>query len=277
MRGYTTREVARLLGISANKVRSFARAGFISAERGDRGEYRFTFEDIVLLRTAKELGDARISPRRVWNALRSLRGQLPTGKSLASVRITAQGDQVVVRDKATAWDPESGQLGFSFSVAEVADQVAPLVRSAAHAAHTKQDLTSDDWYELGLDLELISATEDAKVAYRITIELDPRNADAHINFGRLLQVEGETDRAETHYRKALELAPRSATASFNLGTVLEDRGESGEAVESYRKAVQLLPSFADAHYNLAQLYEKRGNRGAALQHLARYKTLTKSR
>ena len=55
MSAYTTRDVAELLDMSAAKVRSLARAGFLSPERGVRGQYRFYFQDVVLLRTANEL------------------------------------------------------------------------------------------------------------------------------------------------------------------------------------------------------------------------------
>ena len=275
MSGYCTRDVAELLGISTVQVRSFVRAGLSSVDQG-KGGYRFSFEDIVLLRAAKELIEAHISPRKVWSSLKRLRAQLPTGKSLSSVKIVAQGDQVVVKDNASTWYPDSGQFSFSFAVEEVASQVAPLVRKAAKTAHSKQNLSSDDWYELGLDLELISATNDAKIAYRLAIELDGANADAHINFGRLLQTDGDASSAETHYREALSVAPENATAAFNLGTALEDQGKAKEAIEAYTSALGHVPDFADAHYNLAQLYEKRGDGATALQHFSRYRLLTTS-
>ena len=67
MKSYTTRDVAKLLGLSEAQVRSQAR-GYLAPDRGPRNTYRFSFQDLVLLRTAKTLGDARISaaadPRR---------------------------------------------------------------------------------------------------------------------------------------------------------------------------------------------------------------------
>ena len=114
MREYTTKDVAELLGVSVSQIRGYARAGFLSPERGRRSEYRFTFHDIVLLRTAKALADAQIQPRRICRALRKLKGQLPNGQPLTAVRITAAGDQIVVRDKETSWDPDTGQVTFDF-------------------------------------------------------------------------------------------------------------------------------------------------------------------
>src|SRR2546426_5976315 len=62
MTGYTTKEVARLLGLSPAQIRSYTRAAFLSPARaaGGRGELRFSFQDLVLLRAAKGLMAARI-------------------------------------------------------------------------------------------------------------------------------------------------------------------------------------------------------------------------
>ena len=45
-----------MLGLSAAQIRSFATKGFLQPERGPRGELRFGFHDLVILRTAGELG-----------------------------------------------------------------------------------------------------------------------------------------------------------------------------------------------------------------------------
>ena len=60
MKVYTAKSVARLLDLSVQQVRSYARAGFLQPDRGPRGEYRFSFQDLVMLRTAKGLMAARI-------------------------------------------------------------------------------------------------------------------------------------------------------------------------------------------------------------------------
>ena len=48
--GYSTREVAELLGMKPARIRAFARAGLLSSQREPRHAYRFRFEDVVLLR-----------------------------------------------------------------------------------------------------------------------------------------------------------------------------------------------------------------------------------
>src|SRR5919108_4792616 len=126
MEGYGSNEVARMLGLSLGQVRSYVRAGFLEPERGPRGELRFSFHDLVLLRTAQGLVSARIPPRRGRSALRKLKEQLPEGRPLRGVHIRAEGDRIVVGDGRASWSPESGQILFDFGTEELARKVAPL-------------------------------------------------------------------------------------------------------------------------------------------------------
>ncbi len=273
MTGYTTREVAKLLGLTVAQVRAFTRDGFLTPARAPSGELRFTFQDLVILRTAKGLVAARIPPRRIRRALRRLRHQLPRGRSLAEVRIAAEGERILVRDGMTAWNPESGQLHLDFAVSDLAQRAAPLARRRAQAARqVEEDLDAEDWYALGLELEAVDPTE-ARDAYRRALELDAHHADAHVNLGRLLQEQGLVTEAERHYRLALRDAPDHATAAFDLGIALEDLDRPGDAIDAYRAALAADPALADAHFNLSRLYEKTGKRAAALRHLSAYRRL----
>src|SRR5438034_984837 len=74
MKGYTSRDVARLLGLTVAQVRGFARDGFLTPPsrpgRGTRRKLQFSFQDLVILRTAKALVAARIPTRRIRHALK---------------------------------------------------------------------------------------------------------------------------------------------------------------------------------------------------------------
>jgi tetratricopeptide (TPR) repeat protein len=303
VKGYAAKDVAKLLGLSPTQVRAFARSGFLRPERGSRGEFTFSFPDLVLLRAAKGLAEARIPLRRITAALRRLRQQLPAGRPLSAVRIIAEGDRIVVHDGATAWNPESGQLVLDFAVSELASRVAPLARRAAQAARDAEDeMGADEWYDLGFDLEAVDVAE-ARDAYRRALELDPHHADAHVNLGRLLQEGGEAAQAASHYLLALEVRPRdatapdarrtprdtsdapparsrphtSATAWFNLGIALEDLKKRSDAIKAYERAISIEPTLADAWFNLSRLYEAAGKRAAALRSLSKYRLLARHR
>ncbi len=272
MKSYTTRDVARLLGLSEAQVRSQAR-GYLAPDRGPRNAYRFSFQDLVLLRTAKALGEARIPPRRIRRALRNLTRQLPPGRSLSGVRISSEGDRVVARDGGTAWNPESEQVLLDFEIAELAAQAGPVARRLAREARrSPEPLTAEQWYDLGVDFET-AAPGDARDAYARAIALEPRHVAARVNLGRLLQEAGSPAEAAIQYRAVLEAQPRHPTAAFNLGTALEDLGRPADAIAAYRMAIESDDDFADAHFNLARLYERAGKRTAALRHLNAYRRL----
>jgi len=276
MTGYTTEEVARLLGLSPAQIRSYTRAGFLSPSpsRAARGELRFSFQDLVLLRAAKGLMAARIPAAQIRRSLRRLKQQLPRGRALSELRITAEGHRVVARDGALAWNPDSGQLVLDFDVASLAERAAPLARrQAAAARRVEDDLDAEQWFDLGLELE-VSAPEDARDAYRRALELDPHHADARVNLGRLLVESGRAEEAETHFRAVLADYPDHATAWYNLGIALEDRRRPNDAVKAYEQAIAADRRLADAYFNLARLYEQAGKKAAALRHLSIYRRLT---
>ncbi|MGH7754260.1 MAG: tetratricopeptide repeat protein, partial [Gemmatimonadales bacterium] len=171
-------------------------------------------------------------------------------------------------------NPESDQLQLDFTVSALAVKAAPLARRAAKAAvAVEADLSAEDWYGLGLELEAVAPAE-ARDAYRRALELDAHHADAHVNLGRLLQEDRRMAEAEKHYRQALAGDPQHVTAAFNLGSVLEDLGRVAEAIEAYRKALGVDSRLADAHYNLACLYDRLGKKAAALRHFGAYRRLT---
>jgi len=272
--GFGTRDVARLLGLRQARVQAWAREGLVRAARDVRGAYRFTFRDVVLLRTAKELLAAGITTHGVRLALDALRDQLPEGRALSGVRVAAAGGEVVARSNDEAWEPISGQRVLDFQVADLAEAVQPLARQAVEEAReSEEELDAEAWFELGLELETAAPAE-AIEAYHRALEIDPDHADAHLNLGRLLHEQGEVASAETHYRRALALRPDDATAAFNLGVALQDRKRWRPAVVAYRRAVEIDPGYADAYYNLAAVYGKLGDRALGIQNLKTYKELT---
>lgn len=270
--GYSTAEVARLLELSPAQIRAWVRAGFLSPSRTEGGRYRFSFQDLVVLRTAQGLVDAEVPARRVRRALERLATELPAGRSLAAVKISSEGGHVVVRQGTEAWNPESGQRLLDFDVAELAERAAPLALATAERAASTQGLNAEDWFGIGYELEA-TAPEEAERAYLRALESEPEHADAHLNLGRLLHESGRTEGAEEHYRRALAARPRDATAAFDLGVALQDLGRTGAAIEAYQLAVEIDPGCADAYFNLAVLYEGLGEKAAAIRSLKSYRSL----
>ncbi len=68
------------------------------------------------------------------------------------------------------------------------------------------------------------------------LALDPGNADAWLELGNVLYLQGDAGRAETCYRRALALAPEWPAARLNLGRVLRESGRNDEAIVHLRRA-----------------------------------------
>jgi len=257
---FTTREVAKILDLPESRIRGCVRAGFLSPIRGPGRQRRFTFQDLLLLKTAKGLLDARVPLARIRRILNSLKRQLPPDQQLSSLTIYADGRRVVAWDGTARWQPDSGQFLFNFEAQAVAEQVdlpMPAVEPAS--------LTAEQWFDLASELEK-NSPEEARRAYHLALELDPTMTAAHINLGRLYHQAGQLERAEAHYRAAIRHAPDDPLAHFNLGVLLEDSNRPEEAIHAYRQALARDPDFADTHYNLALLFEARGQRSEAISH-----------
>jgi tetratricopeptide (TPR) repeat protein len=267
MSGYTTREVSELIGLTPDAVRHYVRRKLLTPSRGDRGEYRFSFQDVVLLRTAKSLMDASVTTRRAYRALVKLKHELEQVKSLSSVRIFADGNTVVVRDDNHVWEVETGQAHIDFEAEELDGNVTDLAEGDI-LVKEPSELDTDEWYNLGLDLEE-SDPEKAPDAYRHAIRLDPKNADAQVNLGRLYQLKGDLKHAKRHYELALTARPGHQLAYYNLGTVFDELDETAKAADFYQKA----PTVPDAHYNLARIRELEGDEVSALRHMRHYREL----
>ena len=268
--GYSLREVGKLLGLSRSIVSRLIDAGFVSPTRGSRREYRFSFRDLVLLRAAQGLTEAKIPSSRILRSLRRLRSQLPQQVPLDGLRIEAVGDAVVVSEGQKQWRPDDGQYVMQFQVASPDGRLAFFGPSEAPPAPT------ESWFEQGLALERTNA-EQACEAYRRALDADPAHCGACVNLGRLLHELGRMREAEAVYVKGLATCGADGTLLFNFAVLLEDMHRGDDAEAAYRAALAAAPDLADAHFNLARLCEARGLRRDAVRHLSAFRKLTGGR
>jgi tetratricopeptide (TPR) repeat protein len=261
MKSFSTNEVASILNLSSSRVRSFVRAGFIVPERNKKNTLQFNFRDLLFLKTAKGLLDAKVPAKKVIRVLSSLRKLLPKEELLTRLKVYADGRRIVVRDGSTKYQPETGQFLFDFDPQTV-------LRAAEVINHKKAKPTIEpkDWFKQGCELEETSPEEAAR-AYQRALEIDPTNSDAHINLGRLFHRGGMLAKSEEHYRAALAIDCSDPTPHFNLAVLLEDLKRPRDAVRSYEAAIERDPAFADAHYNLGLILDALGRKKDAFIHL----------
>ncbi|RFU49571.1 tetratricopeptide repeat protein [Paraburkholderia sp. DHOC27] len=270
---YSLRSLQSLLGVSRSVLSGLIEAGFVQPTRGRRNELRFTFQDVVVLRTAFQLQSARIASRKILRALAKLKADLPDELPLSGIRITAVGDSVAVKTGQAQWDATSGQHLLDFEVAPLQGDVTFLDTTPRSMRSREQQAA--EWFALAEQL-VDSDAVGAEQAYRKALELAPGpHYYAYTNLGVLLSEAGTRgEDALAVFDEALEHFPDDALLHFNRAVVLEELQRFDMAVQAYGRCIELDPGHADAHFNLARLSEIRGDRQALVRHLSAYRRLS---
>jgi tetratricopeptide (TPR) repeat protein len=268
---YGVREVATTLRLSSRKVYRLVRSGFVTPTRGPRRRLQFSFQDILLLKTASGLMAAAIPQRQVSRAIAALRRKLPAQLPVAGLRIRALGDRVVVQSiLGQSWDAESGQGLFTFDITPTRGSIRVIESVVPGVAESHLD----SWFDAALSLE-DSDVLAAREAYQRIIAADEHHVEAYINCGRLFHEARDWKSAERLYRKGIAACEACAMLFFNLGVLLEDLDRSDEAIAAYQQALQCDPDHRDSHHNLARLFEAIGRTQHAIRHFNHYRRLNK--
>ncbi len=104
----------------------------------------------------------------------------------------------------------------------------------------------------------------AERQYRRALELNPDNANAHLNLGFVLDATDRPEEALECYMEALRLNPSMPEAHFNYAGTMLALGRLDEAIQEYRETIRLDPYFANAYANLALALEKKDEPDEAL-------------
>lgn len=268
MDSYSMQDVQALVGVSRSLVNAMLAAGVIAPRRGTKNEYHFTFQDLLLLRTAQSLRTSNIPTRKVVQSLKRLES-LSTGRPATGMRVRAVGGAVAVQDAHGQWHVESGQRILDFEVREQKSAVVVLTTQADDEAAR---LSAHEIFEIAQELEL-DDPEEAELAYRRAIAADPELVDAYLNLGCILCDRASFDEAIDLYREALLQSPGAPLLHFNLAVALEDGGDAEAALASYHTCIGLATDFADAHYNAARLHDALGDPKNAIRHYNQYRKL----
>jgi tetratricopeptide (TPR) repeat protein len=266
---FTLRRVQAMLGLSRHIVAGLIEAGFVTPTRGKRNEWRFTFQDLMLLRTAHALQAQRIPPRRILQSLARLKATLPAELPLTGLRITAIGADVAVRDRSGHWQSDSGQLLMDFDVAPVAGSVTILERAPLQQ---DQEPDAQALLERALSLEATDPAA-AEVAYLQALALAPDLENAWLNLGAMWAAAGRFIDLMRLSDDALQHCAGSALLHFNRAVALDHLERLEEAAASYERSLALDPNLADAHFNLAELHKEAGDERGALRHYSAYRRL----
>jgi tetratricopeptide (TPR) repeat protein len=288
---YTFAGVAKILEISESKLRYWSQIGFVGPSVKQGGKQVFNFQDLVSVKAAKELADRGFKAGQVRKVLDAVRASLPhIDRPLDRIRVSFDGEALVVVDDAGGAFDVTGQRVFDFGLADLAQRIsdvgtmsplpaaAPGPTAAATLAQAEAGApavrNAYDWFIEGTRLEAQPAGDaQAAVCYRKALSLDPGLAPAHTNLGNIAHRAGDPSRARASFETALALDPDQPEARFNLANLILEAGDLELAVAELRRVLQTDPDFADAHYNLAVALERLGGRAQARAHLERYISL----
>jgi tetratricopeptide (TPR) repeat protein len=270
MHSYGVRDVEKLLRLPRSTIRTLIAAGFVSPARGPRNAWRFSFQDLIVLRTAQALADAHVPHRRITKSVKELRRHLPESMPLSGLSIGAVADRVVVKEGASRWQAESGQYLLEFEGDPADGSLSVIERAQAMLIPS-----GEDGFQEGVALERVDG--DAAIrAYKKVLAADPAHLDAAINLGRLLHEVGRLAESERVYRDALKAGGKDPVLLYNLGVLLEDLGRKVDAVDAYERALRGNASLADCHYNLALLQRELGRPKEAIRHMSQYRRLVRT-
>ncbi len=246
MHRYGVRDVEKLLHLPRSTIRALIAAGFVSPARGPRSAWLFSFQDLIVLRTAQALAEAKVPQRRITKSVRELRRHLPDAMPLSGLSICAVADRVVVKEGGGRWQADSGQYLLEFEGDPADGSLSVIERNTAAEART----SAPEWFDKAVALEK-EDTEAALAAYEQAI----------------------ASKAEQVYRDAVRTCGSDPVLLYNLGVLLDDMERKAEAMEAYEAALRGDPGLADCHYNLALLYERLKRPKDAIRHMARYRAL----
>lgn len=261
---YSRPEVRRKLGVSERLLRAWEREGLLQAAQS------YSFSDLIELKTLAKLSESRIAPKRIGQAMASLRRKLPRVKRpLSELRIVCDGRRIAVVMPGEKMEAISGQMLFDFETAELGGVRAFPGRTRDAGPARLQE--AEQWFQRGLELEETGAPpNEAVAAYARSVELNPGAAGAWVNLGTIFYRQRRFAESEQHYLKAIAADPEYALAEFNLGNLYDEQGRTRDAYAHYRRALELNPGYADAHFNLALLCERTGDPLRAVHHWKTY-------
>ena len=125
--GYSCQQVMSITGLSRRQLSYWRKTGLIVPQLQTAGGHaRYSFADLLTLKTAKKLIDAGVSVQRIRKSIVSLTSFLPSCTApLTELSLVATGDMILVLHRETAFEALSGQE-WIYPVAELERETARI-------------------------------------------------------------------------------------------------------------------------------------------------------
>ncbi|MCK5091399.1 MAG: MerR family transcriptional regulator [Gammaproteobacteria bacterium] len=130
---YSSKQAASISGLSLRQLHYWRKTGLITPSHFTRGGHsRYTFTDLLALKTSKRLIEAGVSVQRIRECIHSLLNLLPQlQQPLTECSLVVTGDVVLVFSNGTAFEALTGQE-WVFPVAELARDIERFSPTTIH-------------------------------------------------------------------------------------------------------------------------------------------------
>ncbi len=170
--------------------------------------------------------------------------------------IAAYGNSVAL--KADVFESNLN-LGILLARQGKKDEAAKFLRAATQlkpSAKPEEGLARA-WLSLGLALES-SDPQQARAAFSEALKLNPKDAEAHLSIGAILERQGNLDDAGREYQAAASLDAKSTDAITGLANVYSKQKKLPEAEAQLRKLMAMDPGNEDAKVQLGRVLAAEG-------------------
>lgn len=157
------------------------------------------------------------------------------------------------------------------TVDERAANIPEFVNPAAGPiARVREDfIDAVSYVRAGNELRFSGDLAGARTKYRVALERDPDNVDAHVFLGFVLMAQGNALESRRLLLRAIELSPTNGEAYYQLGILSAQEGDTVGARKLLAAALVLRPDYAVAHAALGVLAERGGQQVEAIDHYRR--------
>lgn len=142
--------------------------------------------------------------------------------------------------------------------------------TAYRKAIAREPKNAEAHYNFGVFSLRLDRLADARKAFEDAIAADPSHAEALDNLGAIIEQTGALDRAAALFRRAIAAKPALRLAHFHLGRILANQRRYPEAIQSFEKTLspvdEQTPGFL---YALGAVHARAGARPKAIEILQR--------
>ncbi len=257
-KNFSTRMAARILAISPERIRYWVRRKLVKPAVVRGRHYQFTFEDLLMMRLAKELLPNRRRLEAVARCFQRVGQMLDAQRPVTAVKLYEEDGRIMVRDGPVIFEAETGQMLLDYGVPPAAGQTISQADAPVRLRRLLDAAAGLEESNPGRAVQL----------YREYLEHRPRDSGVHRRLSTLFEGAGDPHSAARHLDAAAVLEPDNAELQFDLGVLYRKLQNMDRAALSFSRALECEPDLIEAHLHLAQIYEQQGRKRDAMRHLS---------